>query len=599
MVGCTTCGHQTPEGNFCVRCGAPLDRALEHARSRREFAAAPGQNRYAPWLVSTLFPRLPRHSDRHFKVALVAGVALVAVLGALRLFPVALITAALLMPIAVLLYFYDVDIYERMPIRLTAATVLWGAAAGTATGALAKAIAPTGAALLDKSSTGHLLTGGLLIPAIGVILMLAGPLLLLRAPELNDALDGASFGSASAVTFSAAEAVIVGAGVLGGGLRPQGAALPWVERLLAIAVATPVLTMSAIGAAGAALWLRYRSPQADRNAFGVLGNPVVAVLAAAALVIAGAITETFMSAGTWLATLVVLDAAGLLLLRRALHIGLLQEATEREIGPEITCANCGARTASHTFCGNCGVALQALPKSREARPERTGEFTGRLGVGPSGPRVAPRWLVSWAIALAAVIGVAFAVGSAATPTAAKPRCQPGVPCAGPPLVANAAFAFPGYTFWQSSALGYSLRYDPHDWSLGDQGSSGVELDSVDGFSILLVRAGRSSTVSPSGAIAQQLSTLKGQLLGVTRDTGQASQVLGPNVGAVSGPAAVYTGTIASPQGPQAPVSVALLAASAGGVTVQVTVVTPANDAHDQQAVFQRADDVINSIAFPS
>jgi RsiW-degrading membrane proteinase PrsW (M82 family) len=581
-----------------VRCGAPLARALANASQRREFAAAPGQNRYVPWLVSTLFPRLPRHSDRHFQAALVGGVVLVAILGALRLFPVALITAALLMPLATLLYFYDVDVYERMPIRLMAATILWGAAAGTATGALAKAVAPSGVALLDKSSTGHVLTGGILIPALGVILMLAGPLALLRNPELNDALDGANFGSASAVTFAAAEAVVVGAGVLGGGLRPPGAAAPWVERLLAIAVATPVLTMSAIGAAGAAFWLRYRSPSPDKRALGILGQPLVAVAAAAALVIAGAVSETFMSAGTWLATLVVLDLIGLLLLRRALHIGLLEEAAEREIGPELRCANCGAMTVSHTFCGNCGVATHALPKSRETREEESGAFAGRLGVGAGGPRFALRWVVAWVLALAAVVGVAFAVGSAAAPSAPKPRCQPGLPCAGPPVVASAAFAFPGYTLWQSSHFGYSLRYDPQDWSVGQNGASGVELDAADGFSLLLVVAGPSSNISPAAAVADEVSTLEGQLLGVTRDTRSAHQLLGPNVGLVPGPGAVYTGTIASPQGPQTPVSIAIVAASSGGLTIRATVVTPGNNSRDQQAVFQRADDVINSIQYP-
>src|SRR5271167_642879 len=100
MRDCPTCGHETPEGNFCVRCGAPLggERALARSRSRSQFAAAPGQRRHAPWLVSTLFPQLPRHSERHFHAALLIGGALVVVLAGERLFGVAMISAALLMP---------------------------------------------------------------------------------------------------------------------------------------------------------------------------------------------------------------------------------------------------------------------------------------------------------------------------------------------------------------------------------------------------------------------------------------------------------------------------------------------------------------------
>jgi hypothetical protein len=222
MRTCPTCQGTTPAGNYCVRCGAPLDRELDKCRQRPRYAAAPGEHRYAPWLVSTLFPHLPRHSERHFHIALATGVAVVIVLGALRLFPVALITAALLMPLLTLLYFYDVDIYEREPWWAAAWTLLWGAITGVGVGLSAKAVAPTGPALIDRGSTSHVVTGGVLLPALGVLLMFAGPLVLLGNERFNDALDGATFGSITAATFAAAEAVVVGAGVLGGGLRPAG-----------------------------------------------------------------------------------------------------------------------------------------------------------------------------------------------------------------------------------------------------------------------------------------------------------------------------------------------------------------------------------------
>ena len=66
---------------------------------------------------------------------------------------------------------------------------------------------------------------------------------------------------------------------------------------------------------------------------------------------------------------VVLAAVALLWLRRVLHLGLLEEAFEIEIGDDVTCANCGRTTARHTFCGHCGISLHALPKRRdEPRP---------------------------------------------------------------------------------------------------------------------------------------------------------------------------------------------------------------------------------------
>jgi hypothetical protein len=72
--------------------------------------------------------------------------------------------------------------------------------------------------------------------------------------------------------------------------------------------------------------------------------------------------ETFLPAGAWLGWLVAFDLVVIVLLRRAIHVGLLEESLEIPIGPEFTCPNCGVLTARHTFCSGCGISLQALPK---------------------------------------------------------------------------------------------------------------------------------------------------------------------------------------------------------------------------------------------
>src|SRR5262249_46644996 len=61
----------------------------------------------------------------------------------------------------------------------------------------------------------------------------------------------------------------------------------------------------------------------------------------------------------WLALLAVL---ALIWLRAVIHLGLLEEAAEIEIGPPIICPHCGRLTPLHSFCGNCGTALRAYPK---------------------------------------------------------------------------------------------------------------------------------------------------------------------------------------------------------------------------------------------
>jgi hypothetical protein len=148
-------------------------------------------------------------------------------------------------------------------------------------------------------------------------------------------------------------------------MRPVGEAEPWILRLLTIAVAVPVLSMAAIGTATAALWLRYRAPVRDSAKLGALGRPSVAIPLAAMLIVLGAIGQPLLPTWLWLVSLIVLDLLALAWLRRAIHLGLLEEAAEIEIGPPFTCANCGAQTPRHTFCIDCGVSLQALPKARK------------------------------------------------------------------------------------------------------------------------------------------------------------------------------------------------------------------------------------------
>jgi hypothetical protein len=592
---CPNCHRPTPDGNFCVRCGVPLRAgATPHsAQARSQFAAAPGERKYVPWLVSTLFPQLPRHSDRHFRLALLGGAVLVIALAAFRLFPVAVIVAALLMPLLIVLYFYDVDIYEQSPTWAIGWTLGWGAAAGVGVGFLARALYPSGYALINRGSSELLISGGLIVPAVGVAVMLVGPVALLRYRLFNETLDGATFGAATAAAFSAGLAVVAGVGSLRSGLRPTGAQLPWIERLVALGIATPVLAMAAIGIAAAALWLRFRAPIEDRSRLGPAGSPVVAILLAFALVIGGAVLEPLLTTGLWLAALAVLCPIGLMLLRRAIHVGLLEEADEIPIGPEIVCANCGHETASHTFCGNCGIALKALPNAGRAGADvRQGEAGARLGQ----TRLAPR-LAAYCATLAVVAGIGVVVAVLSAPATRQPACQPGVPCGAPPVIAHALSAqidqpFQGYATWQSSGLGYGLTYDPKYWKVEGQNADSLQLQSVDGVSTIVINGVTATQATPSALMSGKLSVLRDDLLGLQTDTSANDQLLGSHVGAIAGPGAVYKGTINTPQAPDTTLPIALMAASNGRVTILATVVSsPQNVAF----IYQEADGIVNSI----
>jgi ribosomal protein L32 len=365
VLTCSSCDATTPEGRFCLRCGAPLHPDFSgRSRGRNHFAAAPHEHVAVPALVSSLFPHLPRASHASFRIALAIGGGAVAGLALLRLFPVALTSAALLLPLLIVVYLADVNLYEEEPWWAVAGTVAWGTVAGIGFGLLAHALAPTSGDVVARGTSQYVVTQGIGLPFCGLLVLLLAPITLLRYRRFNSVLDGVTFGASAAAAFGAAEAITYGARLIDAGFRPAGAVLPWIWRLLSLGVAMPVLTMGAGAAACAALWLRYRAPARDAEALGSAGHPAIALPLAAVLVSGGAIGETFLPAGAWLAWLIVFDLVVVVLLRRAIHVGLLEESLEVPIGPELTCPNCGELTARHTFCGQCGISLQALPKAR-------------------------------------------------------------------------------------------------------------------------------------------------------------------------------------------------------------------------------------------
>jgi hypothetical protein len=301
-----------------------------------------------------------------FRAALLLGIAVVVVLAVFRLFPLAIVASAVLTPLLVVLYLYDVDVYEDEPISVIAFTMLWGLGAGIVGGIIAKSFT-SGAALFGASSGSTTVQLGVIMPVISVVLMIAGPLLLLPRRSFNDVLDGATFGGASAVCFAGAQLVTVSFSTLAdAGLRPIGSVTPWVIRLLELAIAAPLLAAALMSAAAAAFWLRYRAPVRDRNALGILGRPVVALAVAAVVLIVAAQAQLHLPDIVALIVYLVLDALALVWLRRVLHLGLLEEAAEIQTGPDIQCANCGATTPRHSFCINCGVSLLALPNARRS-----------------------------------------------------------------------------------------------------------------------------------------------------------------------------------------------------------------------------------------
>jgi hypothetical protein len=131
-VRCAVCRQHVRPGGYCVNCGTSLDETLVDRGSH--FVAAPHEHRWTPRITSTLFVRLPRRSLLAFRGALAAGLAIAVACTLLGYFPFALVIAAVLVPVLLVLYLYDVDVYEDAPAPVVLLTLISGAAGGVVTG---------------------------------------------------------------------------------------------------------------------------------------------------------------------------------------------------------------------------------------------------------------------------------------------------------------------------------------------------------------------------------------------------------------------------------------------------------------------------------
>jgi hypothetical protein len=559
---CPNCGAGVPREPFCVCCGDPIEGAHEGSTKRRGYAASPHERWFAPRLVSSIFPHLPRSHMRSFRIAVALAAAFVVVLCLLRFFPLALVAAAVSVPLLFLIYMWDLDLYEDEPLIVLVFTVAWGALAGAGLGIAARNVASQVSLVQGKPNTHDVVWLGVILPCAALALALAGPLLLLPYKKFNDCLDGVIFGSSCAATLLAAEAISNSANFLHLGFRAAGNEALWIARLLTLGVTVPVLAAGVVGATCGAFWLRFRSPDRDRRALGIFGSPFVAVLLAAAALVAAGLAPLYLGHWTTLAVTFVLSVAALVWLRWLTELGLREEAAEKPIGPPVTCPSCHQETAVHTFCGHCGINLRALPKEGAQ---------GKLRPGVK--------LAVFGGLAAAAVGIAAIVIAISRPAPPKPACQPGVPCAAPPTSPVAfphavAGVFTDGTPWTSD-LGPGIHY-PKFWHLirSDKRTLVLQATGKTEFVVAMFLVEPSSR-TPAQALSDMLAGDKktASFLGVSGDGSAKDVILSPELGYVHGVAGVYRATVDQPPSPSEQVEIALEAARHGGATVVVQAIT--------------------------
>ncbi|MFN8018015.1 MAG: zinc ribbon domain-containing protein [Acidimicrobiales bacterium] len=392
-MSCATCGAPMPElARYCHRCGTDEAAAGGDARRTASFAVAPGEPVASFNLVSSIMPMASGTGAQAYRFAL-AGAAAVPVLAAmLGYLAFAFAAAAVVIPVAYLVYLYDVNEWEDQPIPVVLATVALAAVLGVLF-TLFWRDALLGTIDVVRGRDGSAFDGerfvvlGLLVPIGAMVLSQVGPTILASRPAFDDLIDGLTFGIASGATFAAAETLVLNRNLLGGfGAIDHPDAALWAALVLSAAIVKPIVYGGAAGLAVAAF-----SGVGDgagrtgpRHLRGFLESVIIVSIYLLGLEVAAVAVGGTAGAVVGLLWGLVVVAVVLLRVRFVLHVALLEAALDATARGDLpasanrgtgTCPACRMPLLDEaSFCSACGSSVRATNKpERRALARQGGE----------------------------------------------------------------------------------------------------------------------------------------------------------------------------------------------------------------------------------
>lgn len=381
---CTRCHADVPEpAHYCQVCG--LDAHTDDGARKASFAAKPDESVVSLRLISTIMPRGAAVRPMTYQFALGLALLVTVIVAATGALPIAVLIAALAMPIVYIVYLYDVNLWEDEPILVTGLAFLLTAVLGgiwtwlwlTVRGPLTPA-SSWGDPGPAPSFTGFLVAA-VLAPVIGEAIRQLGPVLLAARPEFDDLMDGLTFGVISGVGFATADTLVKHWPLITGGYVGTSDAPTWISLLVLEGFVKPLLMGTATGIACA----EFSGLGAGYDGFTPRYYRGVAEAIGANLLFAGGLyLLTFL--GNPVLALVLSLLWGLAILavlvlriRTALHRGLMEAALEstaraRGVGPGLEFCPCCEMPLlpGALFCSNCGVSVRAAAKVPPARAEQ-------------------------------------------------------------------------------------------------------------------------------------------------------------------------------------------------------------------------------------
>jgi hypothetical protein len=362
---CFRCSTLNPEvSRFCHHCGAVL---IADGNRADHYAANPSESVRALALVSTLMPHAS--AQRHHVYRLGIAIAVGAALGtaAFGLLPVALVCAGVALPLMLLTYFHDHEVWSDEPLLAIIVCVVLAAGLGVGLGFIA--VAFQGKNLITGlehalPSTSTLLEECLLLPIIALILLLIAPTVMTSRPKFRHALDALTFSALAGVALALAESIVVQRGSFSSLTVHSTNAASDAFISLTLGFVKPIIYATASGL----VVMRLR-----RGVKPLAGGILWAFLLLGAYDASVATLTTYGQRGTVLIFLIgaVLAGIGLLFVRDDVHKALLTEAENAaQIGEPGgyggLCANCELPLLQGAlFCLACGTAVAAMPKQNQ------------------------------------------------------------------------------------------------------------------------------------------------------------------------------------------------------------------------------------------
>jgi hypothetical protein len=349
--------------------------------------------------------------------------------------------ATVTVPVAYVVYLYDVNEWEDQPLPvLLSAVVLAGALAAGFTLLWNDVILDGAIRARQVVGLGydvdweHLLVVGLLVPAGVLVLSQLGPLWLVARRGFHDLIDGLTFGVAAGATFAMVETFVLAHALIfdGPGRIDSPDAAVWVSLIVITGLIKPLIYGSAVGIAVASFsgkgdgcdGFTTQYVRGLGEAFGAL------VAFRVGLYLTGQLGGT-LGIVLGLAWGLIVAAWVLLRIRRLLQAALLESALRDEdagIVPETAAhgvAYCGEcelpLVESASFCVVCGASVRAATKPLRQENAEKGDRAGSSDVvwadpRPASTRTSTGVLVTVAALLIALVGALTAAINTGTRT---------------------------------------------------------------------------------------------------------------------------------------------------------------------------------------